>query len=171
MNELFSRVSVRDYMPGKVEKDKIDRMLEAAMNAPSARNQQPWEFIVVDDRETLDALASGLRYAKMLYGAPLAIAVCADTVTVRPDGSQVENVFWAQDASAATENLLLAAEALGLGAVWTAASDAERSAVVRRILGIPDGVMPLCVVPVGFPAGDERPKDKWDPSRIHRNRF
>ena len=149
----------------------IEALLRAAMSAPSAKDRRPWSFIVVDDRETLDALASGLRYAKMLYGAPLAIAVCADTVTVRPDGTQVENVFWAQDASAATENLLLAAEALGLGAVWTAASDAERSAVVRRILGIPDGVMPLCVVPVGFPAGDERPKDKWDPSRIHRNRF
>lgn len=171
LDNIASRRSVRSYSDRKVPEEMIEALLRAAMSAPSAKDRRPWSFIVVDDRETLDALASGLRYAKMLYGAPLAIAVCADTVTVRPDGTQVENVFWAQDASAATENLLLAAEALGLGAVWTAASDAERSAVVRRILGIPDGVMPLCVVPVGFPAGDERPKDKWDPSRIHRNRF
>ena len=87
------------------------------------------------------------------------------------DGTQVENLFWQQDAAAATENLLLAAEALGLGAVWTAASDEERSAVVRNVLGIPAGVSPFCVIPIGFPAETTFPKDKWAPEKIHYDKW
>lgn len=171
LDNIASRRSVRSFEDRKVPKDMVELLLRAAMAAPSAKNRQPWEFIVVDDRSILDALAGKLKYAKMLSQAPLAIIVCAETMIRHSDGSVSENPFWEHDASAATENLLLAAEALGLGAVWTAAADAERSAAVKSVISMPDTVMPLCVVPVGFPAGDDRPKDKWTKDKVHINRW
>lgn len=169
LENIASRKSVRSYTGASVPDEMVEKLLRAAMAAPSAKNRQPWAFVVVDDRSLLDELASRLKYAKMLSQAPLAIVVCAETATVLSDGTVVENRFWEQDASAATENLLLAAEALGLGAVWTAASDDERSSIVRQALDMPESVMPLCVVSIGFPAGNEEPKDKWNPAKIHRN--
>lgn len=161
LDNIAARKSVRSYTPEQVPDEMIEKLLRAAMAAPSAKNQQPWEFIVVRQRETLDSLAAGLRYAKMLKEAPLAIVVCA-----RKDANR-----WEHDASAATENLLLAAEALGLGAVWTAADDEERASVVIRQFGLPEGIWPLCVVPIGFPAGENHPKDKWNPAKIHYEKW
>ena len=169
---IASRKSVRAYTDEPVSDGDIEIMLRAAMAAPSAKNRQPWEFIVVKDRSTLDALAGRLKHAKMLAQAPLAIVVCAETMLTLQDGEVVENNFWEQDAAAATENLLLAAEAIGLGAVWTAASDPERSAPVCEILGITGTVKPLCVIPIGHPDNPgEQPKDKWKPEKIHWNRW
>ena len=153
LENIASRRSVRSYEDRAVPAGMVELLLRAAMAAPSAKNRQPWEFVVVDDRATLDALAGRLRYAKMLTGAPLAVIVCARTVIGH------------------SENLLLAAEALGLGAVWTAASDPERSEAVKSVIPMPDDIMPLCVVPIGFPAGAEQPKDKWNPGKIHHNRW
>lgn len=161
LDNIAARKSVRSYTADPVPDEMIEKMLRAAMSAPSAMNSQPWEFVVVRQRETLDTLASRLKYAKMLKGAPLAIAVCAHN----------EYNLWEHDASAATENLLLAAEALGLGAVWTAANDEQRASVVIEQLGLPEGVWPLCVVSIGFPAGNEQPKDKWKPERIHYEKW
>lgn len=171
LENIASRKSVRSYTDEPVCREDIETLLKAAMAAPSAMNRQPWEFIVIDNRDTLDALAGKLRHAKMLKEAPLAIVVCAETMITLRDGQVVENMFWEHDASAATENLLLAAEAMGLGAVWTAASDPERSAIVCEALGITGTVKPLCVVPIGHPAGDEQPKDKWKPEKVHWNRW
>lgn len=161
---IHSRKSVRQFAPDEVPMDMIEKMLKAAMAAPSALNQQPWKFIVVTGRENLDNLSEGLPYAKMLKQAPLAVVVCGET-TWR--GGQ-ENQFWYQDCSAATQNLLLAAEALGLGAVWTAVyPDKDRVEWVTKTLEIPDGVLPLCVVPIGYPACEIHPRDKWNPENIH----
>lgn len=171
LENIATRKSVRSYTDEPVSDEMIEKLLRAAMAAPTAMNRQPWEFIVLKDRDTLDALAGKLRHAKMLQQAPLAIVVCAETMITLRDGTVVENSFWEHDASAATENLLLAAEALGLGAVWTAASDGERCAIVKEALGIPGTIKPLCVVPIGHPAGDEQPKDKWKPEKIHYNRW
>ena len=171
LQNIANRKSVRSYTSEPVSDADIETMLRAAMAAPSAMNRQPWEFIVIKDRDTLDALAAKLKYAKMLEKAPLAIVVCAETMITLRDGSVVENMFWEHDASAATENLLLAAEAIGLGAVWTAASDPERSAIVCEALGITGTVKPLCVIPIGHPDGETQPKDKWKPEKIHYNRF
>ena len=169
LDNIASRKSVRSYTDQPVPDEMVEQLLRAAMAAPSAMNRQPWEFVVVNDRGTLDALAGKLKHARMLAGAPLAIVVCAETMITLKDGTRVENNFWEHDASAATENILLAAEALGLGAVWTAASDEERSATVREAIQLPGTIMPLCVIPIGFPAGDEQPKDKWKPEKIHYN--
>ena len=170
LNNIMTRVSVRSYTSEPVSDEMIEIMLRAGMAAPTAMNRQPWEFVVVNDRDTLDKLASELRYAKMLAEAPLAIVVCAETMLTLKDGTVVENNFWEHDASAATENILLAANALGLGAVWTAAID-DRAEIVKKALGITGTIMPLCVIPIGHPAVDETPKDKWKPEKIHWNRW
>lgn len=171
LDNIAQRKSVRSYTSQEVPDEMIEKLLRAAMAAPSAMNRQPWEFVVLKDRASLDTLAGKLRHAKMLSQAPLAIVVCAETMITLADGTQVENNFWEHDASAATQNLLLAAEALGLGAVWTAASDGERCAIVKEALGIPGTIKPLCVIPIGFPAGDDQPKDKWKPEKIHYEKW
>ena len=171
MENILSRKSVRSYTTEAVPEEMVQTLLKAAMAAPSAKNRQPWEFVVLNDRAVLDTLAEQLRYAKMLAQAPLAIVVCAETHHKTDDGQLVENQRWEHDASAATENLLLAAEAMGLGAVWTAADDNERAGYVRAAIGIPDSFSPLCVVAVGWPDGEFKPKDKWKPEKIHYNRW
>ena len=135
------------------------------MAAPSAVNKQPWAFVVITQRETLDTLGERLPYAKMLQQAAAAIVVCGDLHNALPDAWQA---FWIQDCSAATQNILLAAEALQLGAVWTAVyPDDERIATVREALALPQHIVPLNVIPIGHPSGSERPKDKWNPRNVH----
>ena len=171
IENIMTRHSVRSYTDESVSDEMIETMLRAGMAAPSAMNRQPWEFVVLKERATLDSLAGKLKYAKMLAEAPLAIVVCAKTHFVNRDGENVENMFWEHDASAATENILLAAHALGLGAVWTAASDPVRSAAVREALGIPGEITPLCVIPIGHPKGESEIKDKWKTEKIHSERW
>ena len=169
MENIFNRKSVRQYTAEPVSDADLQTLLKAAMAAPSAKNRQPWRFIVVNEREVLDSLAEGLPYAKMLKKAPVAIVVCGETIQ-EDDGKY--NLNWEHDCSAATQNLLLAAEAIGLGAVWTATyPNEDRIAVVKGLLGIPESVMPLCVVPIGHPDGETQPKDKWNPDNIHYGRW
>ena len=168
LENIHSRKSVRQYTSEPVSEADIQTMLKAAMAAPTAVNFQPWRFVVLNGREELDAMAEKLPYAKMLKDSPLAIVVCGETLWMGGN----ENPFWAQDCSAATQNLLLAAEALGLGAVWTAAyPDTERCKAISEALGLPSTVQPLCVVPIGHPAGDDKPKDKWKPENIHYGKW
>lgn len=167
MNELFNRVSVRDYMPAKVEKDKVDRMLEAGMHAPSARNQQPWEFIVVDDREYLDALSKVSPYAGPVARAPLAIVVLGnrDLMTVPQ--------MWEQDLGACTENILLSATCLGLGAVWIGIAPVrERMNAIADLFDLTENLMPFCIIAVGYPKDRPAPHtDRFKPERIHHNGY
>lgn len=163
MENILSRKSVRKYTDAKVEQGKIDTILKAGMAAPSGKDTRPWEFVVVDNRAALDSMASGLPYAKMLKDAPLAIIVCGDTT---------KSPYWYLDCAAATQNILLAAEALGLGAVWTAAYPyADRMDVVVRNLDLPANILPLCVIPVGYPAAPQKAKDKYNTDQIHYNKF
>lgn len=171
LDNIMTRTSVRAYTAEPVSDADIQTMLKAAMAAPSAKNRQPWEFIVVNERETLDTLAGKLKYAKMLTQAPLAIVVCAKTHFTNKEGVEVENSEWMHDASAACENMLLAAHAIGLGAVWTASHDEERATAVIEALNVPEGYWPLCVVPVGHPAENPEPKDKWKTEKIHYNKW
>jgi nitroreductase len=162
---IMNRKSVRNFTGGSIDKEILRTIVKAGMAAPSAVNMQPWGFVVVTARQTLDALAEALPYAKMCAGAQAAIIVCGD-----PKLAPVDTNFdyWVQDCSAATQNILLAVESLGLGAVWTAAYPrAERAASVRQICGIPDGIMPLNVIPIGIPSGKDLVKDKFKAERIH----
>ena len=167
LNAIHARTSIRSYTAEPVSEEKITRMLKAAMAAPSARNVQPWRFYVVTERAVLDRLAEGLPFAKMLGHAPLAIIVAGDTTAGDPEGEQALN--WVMDCSAASQNLLLAAHAMRLGAVWTGVYPyQERIDTVRAILGIPEHIIPLNVIPIGYPDGDHEPKDKWDEGNIFR---
>lgn len=161
---ILSRRSIRKYTSEHVGEEDIKTLLEAAMAAPSASNRKPWHFVVVTERTKLDKLADSHRYGKMLYDAPLCVAVCGD-----PSASER---FWVQDCSAATENLLLAATALGLGAVWLGVHPSrERVADVRGILGIPEGVTPLNLVSIGHPAEEKEPRTQYDEQRVHREKW
>lgn len=162
LENIHARRSVRSYTDQPVEPEKVDKLIRAGMAAPTGRDIRPWEVIVVNERETLDKLAEGLPYAKMLNQVQLAIVVCGD-VTKQPD-------YWFLDCSAMTQNILLAAQGMGLGAVWTAAYPYEdREAAVISVLGLPENIRPLNVIPIGYPAGDEQPKDKFDPEKVHYN--
>ncbi|MEG1162329.1 nitroreductase family protein [Bacteroides sp.] len=163
LDNIFARKSVRTYLDKGVEKEKIDWMLRAGMAAPTGRDLRPWEFVVISDRATLDSMATALPYAKMLKQARQAIVVCGDST---------RSSYWYLDCSAATQNILLAAESLGLGAVWTAAYPYEdRMEVVRRFTNMPENVLPLCVIPFGYPATNEKPKQKFDEKKIHYGKF
>ncbi len=165
MENILTRTSIRDYQEKPVEDEKVEQMLRAAMAAPSAGNKQPWRFIVIKDKNTLNAISENFQTMKMAAKAPMAIVVCGDLKATFP-GDGVG--YWVEDASAATENLLLAAHSLGLGAVWCGIYPMkERVAQLKEMLNIPDDILPLNVVPIGYPAVDPAPKDKWNPDEIH----
>lgn len=163
LDNIFARKSVRTYLNKGVEKEKIDLLLRAGMAAPSGKDLRPWEFVVVSERATLDSMASALPFAKMLNQARYAIVVCGDSA---------RSSYWYLDCSAAAQNILLAAESLGLGAVWTAAYPYEdRMEVVRKSIALPDSILPLCVIPVGYPSTTQQPKEKFDEKKIHFEQY
>jgi len=168
LSVIHSRKSVRSFTGQSVSKDALDKIIRAGMAAPTAVNMQPWAFVVVTDRKTLDILAAGLPYAKMLDKAGAAIIVCAI-----PEKAYERNLELAViDSTCASENILLAAEALGLGAVWTAAYPyKDRMEIVRKALNIPQDIIPLNVIPVGHPTGTDKPKNKYKPANIHQEKW
>lgn len=167
LDNIATRTSIRDYEARPVEKEKIEKVLRAAMAAPTAMNKQPWHFVVVDQRNVLDALAGTNPYAKMLKKAPLAIVVCGNTDKMIEGGGRD---FWIQDASAATENLLLAAHAMGLGAVWTGAYPSEERCIsISKVLSLSDNLIPLNMIVVGYPAEHPQPKQKFKEENISYN--
>ena len=169
IKNIMTRTSVRKYTNEAVKKADIETMLRAGMAAPTAVNKQPWHFVVVTDREQLNALAAANRGTGMAAKAPLAIVVCGD---MQKTLSGVGQGFWVQDCSAATENILLAANALGLGAVWTGLyPNEERANAVRDIVKAPEHIVPLCVIVIGHPADAPTPKDKWKPENVSYNKF
>ena len=161
---IMTRTSIRSFTEQAVDSADVNTLLQAAMAAPTAGNKQPWKMVVVDDESLLDSLAEQHR---PIASAPLAIVLCGDTTNVFPGEGKD---FWIQDVSAATENLLLAAHSLGLGAVWCGVYPiSERVAAVKVLLALPDEIVPLCVVAVGHPAESPEPKDKWKPENVHYN--
>ena len=158
---IMNRKSVRNYTPQPVKKELLDTLVRAGMAAPTSRDIRPWEFIIITDNEILQSLGEKLPFAKMLKETKQAIVVCGDSI---------KSDAWVQDCSAATENILLAAESLGLGAVWTAAFPyPDRIKAVSETLKLPANIIPLCVIPLGYPAGKNTPKNKYNPSVIHYN--
>lgn len=169
VENIMTRTSIRAYTDQTVSADTIETLLRAGMAAPTAVNKQPWHFVVVNKKERLAELASTNPYAKMLETAPLAIVVCGDMSKVL-DGDG--RGFWVQDCSAATENILLAAHALGLGAVWTGLyPDMKRVDAVSEVLKLTDNLIPLCTIVIGYPAEQPQPKDKWNPGNVSYNEF
>jgi nitroreductase len=163
LEAILTRRSIREYTAQAVPDELIQELLVAAMQAPSAGNQQPWHFIIVTGRKQLDALADVLPFGKMLKTAPLGIVVCADLELEKYSG------YWVQDCSNATMNLLLAAHAKGLGAVWCGVYPVEdRVANLKKVLGLPGQVVPMSVVSLGYPAvKSEPPARRYDKTRLH----
>ena len=161
---IFSRRSIRKYTDEPLTEDEIKALLEAGMAAPSANHSRPWHLLTVTDKATLAALAEVHPYGKMTAQAAAAIAVCGD-----PAASPR---YWVQDCSAATENILIAAAALNLGAVWLGCHpNVEREAAIRQVLDIPDKIAILNLIPVGRPAEHKPARTQYDPSRDHRERW
>ena len=161
MNNLYTRVSIRKYQDRPVEKEKTEAILRAAMQAPSAANQQPWEFYVVTNKDKLDALSRVSPYAGMTKNAPAAIVSVYRKQCAIPAYAQI-------DLSIAMENLWLETDAQGLGGVWLGiAPQEERMKAVENILCLPDTVRAFAIFPYGYPAEERKQQDRFDASRIH----
>lgn len=167
MEAILTRRSIRQYTSLPMPDAVLQRLLAAAMSAPSANNQQPWQFVVADDRPLLAEIGRANPDADMAGEASVAVLICGVDVPSLPSSD-----YWQQDCAAATQNLLLAAHALGLGAVWTGAyPEEEKVALMSRLFGLPGNVVPFCLVPIGYPAESKPPANRYDAARIHRNRW
>ena len=160
---LLKRRSVRKFTEEPVSKEMIDELLHAAMSGPSACNKKPWQFYVIQSPEKLEELKSASRFTKI--SGKLAIVVCGDLSKALPlKFSQ----YWIQDCSAATENILLRAADLGLGAVWCGIHPQDGAEdKVREILELPKKHIPLNIIFMGHPAEEPEARDQYDESRVH----
>ncbi len=166
---IHRRSSVRDYTTQKVSKEILEKLVRAGMAAPSAMNKQPWSFIIVDEREILDAFAEQLPTSAMAKKAAAAILVCGD---LEKAGEGWLQQYWIQDCSAASQNILLAITESGLGGVWTSVYPAEdRMEKVAQILNLPEHIVPLNIIPLGYPSQPDQPKNKWKPENVRWNKW
>lgn len=163
MNAIFNRVSIRKYQDRPVEKEKITLMLKAAMAAPSACNQQPWEYYVVTNTDKIQELSLTSPYASFSKDAPLVFVAC-----YRKAEGIIAPSYIEIDMSASVENLLLEASELGLGAVWMGiAPDKERMAAVRSAIGLPEDLSAFALISCGYPAEMREQQDRFEESRVH----
>jgi nitroreductase len=161
---VLERRSVRRYTTQDVEEKDLRKLLEAGMAAPSAGNERPWHFVVLRDRGLMNGIMEIHPYARMLEQCPVAVLVCCDPSLEKYPG------FWVQDCSAAVENMLIMAVQLGLGAVWLGIYPIEeRVEGLRRLLELPENIVPFALVPFGHPGEDKKAQDRYDASRVHRD--
>ena len=166
IDNILTRVSVRQFTGEPISQQQIDTLLHCAMAAPSALNKQPWAFIVITDTALLQRIGNEMPNSRCQNNPACAFIPCGDLTKAFPDQPE----FWINDVSAATENLLLAAHAMGLGAVWTGVHpSAERVAQLQSLLNLPEHIVPLCIVPVGYPAETPAIKEKFSADNIHYN--
>jgi len=164
MDVILGRRSIRKYTAEPVSEEQVKKLLEAAMAAPSAHNRQPWHFVVINDKAKLIEIPKFHQYSKMLEQAPLAIVVCGDLELEAGTG------FWPQDCAAATQNILLASKALGLGAVWLGVYPNENLVKgVRDLLKVPEKIVPFCIISIGHPLEAKPPANRYAEGRVHRN--
>lgn len=165
MDAILTRRSIRKYVEGEqVPEQLIKQFLEAAMSAPSAKNAQTWEFVVINDRKILDQVPQFHDYSRMILEAPVAIAVCGNLDKDQGRG------WWVQDCAAATQNILIAVQSKGLGAVWLGIYPLEeRINGLRKLLNLPDQIMPLSLIPIGYPREEKLPAKRFEQSKIHYN--
>ncbi len=165
MEAIFTRRSIRKYTKQPVSDEVLKELLEAAMCAPSAGNRQPWCFVVINDRKIMNEIPKYHRYAQMLEEAAMAIVVCCDVTLER-------NELGFEDCSAATQNILLAAHAMGLGAVWLGISLAGPVAVAtKKLLNLPENIKPVSIISIGYPAEEKPRQDRYQAGRVHYNQW
>lgn len=161
MNSIFTRVSTREFTDKKITDEEIKFILKAAMQAPSARNGQPWEFYVITNKEILNTIGDQLPSGKMCAQAMVAIVPCYRKESISPQFHDI-------DLAACTENILLEIETLGLGAVWVGISPIpEKMQVIRKILSIPNYLEPFSLIPIGHKTHQKEQIDRYDETRIH----
>jgi len=166
LEAIFTRRSIRKFSDRQIQESDINRLLKAGMYAPSANNSQPWHFVVINERELLDRIPTFHPWSKMCFQAPLAIVVCAYV----PAGKKFD--LWVQDCSAATQNILLTAHAIGLGGVWLGVHPREeRIAGVRDLLGLPEEVHPVSIVVLGYPNEQPETPERFDLAKVHFNQW
>ena len=166
MDAILTRRSIRRYTKEPVPTNVIKELLEAAMCAPSADNEQPWQFIVINDRRILDEIPSVHPYSSMLRQASVAILICGDKKLEK------QKDFWIQDCSAATENILIEVQEKGLGAVWLGIYPIEeRIKAMQKLLGLPDEVIPFSLIPIGYPDEEKSLENRYNVSRVHYNKW
>jgi len=164
MEAILTRRSIRKYQLKPIPIEIVHELLAAGMSAPSAVNIRPWQFVVIADRDIMDEIPKFHPYASMVKGASLVIVVCGDVA--------LSNQYWVQDCAAAAENILIATRAQGLGAVWLGVYPVEvRVMSLKKLLKLPENIMPLCLIPMGYPA-EERPRSPgMDKTKIHYNKW
>jgi nitroreductase len=166
LEAIRTRRSIRRYTEAPVSDEIVTTLLEAAMAAPSAGNEQPWHFIVIRDPNMLEQIGHEHQYAQMAKDAQVVIVICCDETLEQYEG------FWVQDCAAATQTLLLAAHAQGLGAVWCGVYPAEdRVLAIRKLLALPEQIVPLCLVPIGYPAEKKPPAERYNSARVHHEHW
>jgi nitroreductase len=168
LTAILTRRSIRDYTPHPVPDELIKLLLEAGLAAPSAFNEQSTVFVVVNDKKLLTEISKINPASLQLKKATVAIVVCGNTTKQKFKGQG----YWQLDGAVAAENILIAAHALGLGAVWTAIYPyPDRIPKVQKTLGLPQYVIPLNVIPVGYPAEKKTREKLYDPARVHTNKW
>jgi len=166
LTAIFTRRSIRKYTSQPVSDETVKLLLQAAMSAPSAKNAQSWEFIVIRDKKTLQQIPAFHPFGKHIPDAQVAIVVCGNTKLQAAPG------HWIPDASNASMNLLLAAHSLGLGGVWTTFYPYEdRTAGIRKLLNLPDHIMPLNIIPLGYPVDKGNYQDRFKPAKVHNEKW
>lgn len=166
---IMTRTSIRQFTSQSVSRSAVDSLLHAAMAAPTAANRQPWHFMVIDRRDMLDSIASQAPGWAPVGRAPLAILVCGNLERTL-DGDAAD--FWVQDCAAVSENILLAAHAMGLGAVWCGAYPVkDRTDFLNSYLMLPEAIEPMSLIAIGYPAEHPAPKNKFDSTAINYNQW
>lgn len=166
MNTIYVRRSIRTFLDKPVEQEKLNQIIKAGMNAPSAVNQQPWQFVIIDERSIIDEVVKVHPHALPAQRAPVSILVCGDPQKERSKG------YWPIDCAAAVQNMLLMITDLGLGGCWLGIYPREnRVKRLQELLGTPSEIIPFALIAVGYPAEEKEPKELFDAQRIHYNRW
>lgn len=166
MQDILNRTSVRKFQTKKIEPEVLKQILQAGFSAPSAKNTQPWEFLIVQNPQTLEKMSSFTPYATPIKNAPLGMLVCAN-INCNPFIDYCE-----QDCAAATENMLIAAKKLGIGSCWIGVyPNAERVEPIRQYFSLPENIVPLWMIAFGYPAETPKVKNKWNENKIHYEKF
>jgi len=165
LDAIRTRRSIRKYKDQKIPDEIVQKILAAAMAAPSAGNQQPWHFVIIKDKRLLYEIPKFHQYSAMCREAALAILVCGDPEAAKHVG------FWTQDCSAATQNILLAAHSLGIGAVWVGIYPEQDGNKFRKLLSIPQKIIPFSLIPMGYPNEEYKKLDRFKRERVHDGKW
>jgi nitroreductase len=164
IHALKTRRSIRKFVDGAVTPEQVNLMLDCAMLAPSAGNQQPWEFVVIDDVSLVRSIPTVLGFARAAAEGSCVIVVCGNKALMKAP------LFWQQDCSAATQNILLAAHSLGLGSLWCGVyPNEQRAAVTAEWLKLPEDIVPMSLIVIGAPGEEKEQPDRFIAERIHKN--